>query len=178
MEKKLFILILLFSFSKISIAQVPFFEKMWDKNLGGSASEGLKCFQETRDGGFILGGWTDSPISFDVTDSSRGGGDDYWFIKTDSIGNRIWDKRFGGGGNFYGENIQSLQQTHLNKFVVEEPPFQNLFTVDDNIRTLQIEKIKKLKAERDNANVQSLLKTLEQSAKDGSNLMPPIFFLL
>ncbi len=62
----------------------------------------------------------------------------------------------------------------LNKFTVEEPPFENLFTVDDNIRNLQIEKIKKVKAERDNVKVQIILKALEQSAKEGSNLMPHI----
>ncbi len=62
----------------------------------------------------------------------------------------------------------------LNKFIVVEPPFENLFTVDDNIRNLQIDKIKKLKAKRDNQKVQALLKTLEQSARDGSNLMPHI----
>jgi len=62
----------------------------------------------------------------------------------------------------------------LNKFTVEEPPFENLFTVNDSIRNLQIEKINKVKAERDNVHVQTLLKALEQSAKDGTNLMPHI----
>ena len=62
----------------------------------------------------------------------------------------------------------------LNKFTIEESPLENLLTVDDSIRNVQIEKIKKLKAERDNAKVQSLLKDLSQSAKDGSNLIPHI----
>ncbi len=62
----------------------------------------------------------------------------------------------------------------LNKFSIEEPPFENLFAVDDSIRNLQIEKIKKIKAERDNVEVQTILNALEQSARDGSNLMPHI----
>ena len=34
--------------------------------------------------------------------------------------------------------------------------------------------IKKVKSERDNVKVQTILKALEQSARDGSNLMPHI----
>ena len=39
---------------------------------------------------------------------------------------------------------------------------------------VDIEKINKVKAERDNVKVQTILKALDQSARDGSNLMPHI----
>jgi methylmalonyl-CoA mutase N-terminal domain/subunit len=62
----------------------------------------------------------------------------------------------------------------VNKFSIEEPPFENLFTVDDTIRQVQIDKINKVKASRDNARVEQTLKALEEAAKDGSNVMPKI----
>jgi methylmalonyl-CoA mutase N-terminal domain/subunit len=62
----------------------------------------------------------------------------------------------------------------VNKFSIEEPPFENLFTVDDTIRQVQIDKINKVKASRDNARLEQTLKSLEEAAKDGSNVMPKI----
>ena len=62
----------------------------------------------------------------------------------------------------------------VNKFTVEEEVAPPLFKVDDSIRKIQTEKIAKVKAERDENNVQQLLAKLEQNAKDGSNVMPTI----
>ena len=62
----------------------------------------------------------------------------------------------------------------VNKFPMEEPPFADLFAVDDSIRTVQTDKINKVKGERNNENVKLLLKGLESAAKDGSNVMPHI----
>jgi methylmalonyl-CoA mutase N-terminal domain/subunit len=76
----------------------------------------------------------------------------------------------------YQRDIQSGEKIIVgqNKFVVSEPPFTKLFSIDDSIRNLQIEKLKQLKSERDNAVVAGAIKNLEQAAKDGSNLMPHI----
>lgn len=62
----------------------------------------------------------------------------------------------------------------VNKFTVQEEVAPPLFKVDDSIRKIQTEKIAKVKADRDENNVQQLLAKLEQNAKDGSNLMPTI----
>jgi methylmalonyl-CoA mutase N-terminal domain/subunit len=62
----------------------------------------------------------------------------------------------------------------VNKFQVEEKPLENLLTIDDNIRIQQIEKLKKLRAERDNKKVEELLKKVETAAKGTDNLMPHI----
>jgi len=61
-----------------------------------------------------------------------------------------------------------------NKFIVEETPLVNLLKVDDSIRQLQIEKINKIKAQRDNNNTVKCLHELHQAAKEDTNLMPPI----
>ncbi|MEO5642139.1 MAG: methylmalonyl-CoA mutase family protein [Bacteroidia bacterium] len=62
----------------------------------------------------------------------------------------------------------------VNKFQVEEKPMENLLTIDDNIRVQQIEKINKLKSERDNEKVKMLLDKIETAAKGTDNLMPHI----
>jgi methylmalonyl-CoA mutase N-terminal domain/subunit len=62
----------------------------------------------------------------------------------------------------------------MNKFTREEPPFDKLFTVDDSIRTVQVEKLIALKAGRDQAAVQSALANLVEVARGNGNLMPHI----
>jgi methylmalonyl-CoA mutase N-terminal domain/subunit len=62
----------------------------------------------------------------------------------------------------------------VNKFTVTEKPLGDIFTVDDSIRQLQINKINKIKAERDNEKVKAILKTLDSNARADVNLMPSI----
>ncbi|MBA2423332.1 MAG: hypothetical protein H0V61_08925 [Chitinophagales bacterium] len=81
--------------------------KEWDVRFGGSGSEGLYSVQQTADNGFILGGDSDSPPSGDKTQPSQGL-TDYWIVKTDVLGNKQWDKRYGGDKK---EQLYSAQQT-------------------------------------------------------------------
>ena len=85
-------------------AQPP---KQWDKRFGGTSNEALHSLQQTADGGYILGGESNSGISGDKTEDSRGGSD-YWVVKIDANGVKQWDKRF-GGTTF--DQLNSLQQT-------------------------------------------------------------------
>jgi methylmalonyl-CoA mutase, N-terminal domain len=62
----------------------------------------------------------------------------------------------------------------VNKFKDKEEPIKDVFRIDDSIRQLQIQKLKKLRSERDNAKVTESLNRLEQHAKDNVNLMPGI----
>ncbi len=68
--------------------------KQWDKTLGGGSVDWLTSIVATPDGGYLLGGWSDSGISGEKSDTSRGG--DYWVVKIDSRGNKQWDKTYGG----------------------------------------------------------------------------------
>jgi len=69
--------------------------QLWDKTFGGSGDDELSSLLVTADGGYLLGGSATSGISGDKTEASRGL-TDYWIIKTDQNGNKLWDKTFGG----------------------------------------------------------------------------------
>jgi methylmalonyl-CoA mutase N-terminal domain/subunit len=76
----------------------------------------------------------------------------------------------------YQKDIQSGEKVivGVNKFTVEEEPLKDIFTVDDSIRQLQIDKIREVKAERDNEKVKSILLSLDANARADVNLMPTI----
>jgi methylmalonyl-CoA mutase N-terminal domain/subunit len=62
----------------------------------------------------------------------------------------------------------------VNKFTQEQEGITEVFTIDESIRTIQTEKINKLKLERDNIAVEKALKNLREAAKGTENLMPYI----
>ncbi|HSD13366.1 MAG TPA: T9SS type A sorting domain-containing protein [Flavobacterium sp.] len=70
---------------------------LWNKTFGGSGHDKLNSIIETTDGGFLLGGHSDSNISGDKTENSKGN-NDYWVIKLDNNGNQQWQKTIGGSG--------------------------------------------------------------------------------
>jgi hypothetical protein len=73
--------------------------EIWNRTYGGSGDDNIFSVQETMDGGYILIGSTES----------YGSGDrDLWLIKTDSRGNNIWDKTFGGPNEDTGLSIIEL----------------------------------------------------------------------
>lgn len=69
----------------------------WDKTFGGSAGDNLFALEQTNDGGYIIGGYSQSGISGNKNVALKGVMD-YWIIKTDSSGNVQWQKDFGGSG--------------------------------------------------------------------------------
>ncbi|HRF75196.1 MAG TPA: gliding motility-associated C-terminal domain-containing protein [Chitinophagales bacterium] len=72
---------------------------LWDKRFGTTASENLTCIVQTQDGGFVLGGYTEGDNNGDKTQPAWEDGSyeyDYWIVKTDAVGNKLWDKRYGG----------------------------------------------------------------------------------
>lgn len=61
-----------------------------------------------------------------------------------------------------------------NKYQVEETAVNDVFTVNDNIRLLQVKKLNTLKTSRDNVKVLSSLSGIELAARGTENLMSPI----
>ncbi|HEV8286177.1 MAG TPA: methylmalonyl-CoA mutase family protein [Chitinophagaceae bacterium] len=62
----------------------------------------------------------------------------------------------------------------VNKFQGHEEQSASIFKVDDSIRSLQIEKLKNLKANRDHAMVDQCLQDLNDKASNGGNLIPSV----
>ncbi|TMI93003.1 MAG: methylmalonyl-CoA mutase, partial [Bacteroidetes bacterium] len=60
----------------------------------------------------------------------------------------------------------------VNKFQVQDEVPIPGFKIDDSIRTLQAEKLKRLRDNRDRAKVDQLLQQLNDKAMSGENLMP------
>lgn len=61
-------------------------DTLWTKTYGGVGHEELYSVKETNDRGYIILGWT---TTFSIGNRKA------WLIKTDSLGNKLWDKSFG-----------------------------------------------------------------------------------
>lgn len=79
--------------------------KIWDKRFGGSLGEKCAHTSQTPDGGFIMCGFTTSPQGGDVSEPPKGT-QDYWVVKTDSNGIKLWDKRYGGNNGSFGTWVE------------------------------------------------------------------------
>ena len=79
--------------------------KEWDKILGGEGRDWAYSVQQTSDKGYIIAG----------SKSFGAGNEDFWLVKTDSNGNKEWDKTFGGS---YYDEARSVQQTSDGGYIV------------------------------------------------------------
>ena len=71
---------------------------LWQKTHGGLSSDGAWYVEHTFDGGFILTGWT---LSY-----GPGFIGNAWLVKTDSLGNQLWNNFFGGDDVDRGYSVQ------------------------------------------------------------------------
>jgi methylmalonyl-CoA mutase N-terminal domain/subunit len=74
----------------------------------------------------------------------------------------------------YQRDIQNGDKTIIgvNKFTMEEPPFEDIFYVDDSIQAQQVQSINALKAKRNNADVTAAIAKIKALAHTNENLMP------
>ncbi|GAB3542487.1 hypothetical protein GCM10027443_43410 [Pontibacter brevis] len=74
--------------------------KAWDKVIGGNGDDYLSSLAITADGGFLLAGSSTSGASGDKTEDPVGGFD-YWVVKLNANGQKVWEKTVGGSSNDY-----------------------------------------------------------------------------
>lgn len=89
-------------------------EMEWQRTLGGRYADILKTVVETPDGGFLLGGISNSPESGDKTDKNLGEFD-FWLIKLDEVGEIEWQRTIGGEGD---DQLVDIIITESKKIVI------------------------------------------------------------
>lgn len=70
----------------------------WQKTYGGQYADLLRSMEQTSDNGYILAGYSNSPISGDKTEGNKGIGD-YWILKLNDTGEIQWQKTYGADGD-------------------------------------------------------------------------------
>ena len=84
----------------------------WQKCFGGSGNEIANCVIQSRDGGFLIVGYT---TSTDYDAQNNHGANDGMVIKTDSLGNLIWSKCYGGSNDDF---ISCVIETDDGNFIL------------------------------------------------------------
>jgi len=87
----------------------------WQKSFGGKYADILRSVTATADGGYILGGSSNSPQGNDKSTQNYGKGSDYWIIKINKTGDMEWQQTIGGEGN---DQLFAIHQTHDKGYIV------------------------------------------------------------
>src|SRR5204863_1344312 len=99
-KQVLFIILFVLGSNRYTSAQI------FQKAIGGTLDDQGFSVQQTTDHGFIIAG---------TTNNFGAGGSDYYLVKTDSSGDTLWTRTFGGTGYEY---VQSVQQTTDGGYIV------------------------------------------------------------
>lgn len=86
----------------------------WQNTIGGAGNDELYALKQTVEGGYILGGRSNSPATADKSESSDVY-DDFWIIKVDSLGIIEWENTIGGAEYDY---LYSILATEDNNYMI------------------------------------------------------------
>ena len=81
-------------------------DTLWSKHYGGSGSDWINSIVRTFDGGYLIAG---------ATDSYGAGGSDVWVLATDSLGDTLWSRTYGGP---HDDEAKSALQTDDGGFIL------------------------------------------------------------
>ena len=109
-------------------------DTLWTRAYGGVGNDESYSVQQTADGGYIVAGYT----------SSHGaGGKDAFLIKTDSAGDTLWTRAYGGPNNDEGVAVQATDDNgyavagYTCSFGAGTPDYSNVYLIktDDSGNT-------------------------------------------
>src|SRR4030095_12850117 len=87
-------------------------DKLWDQSFGGDLEEYPYALDVTDDGGIIFGGRWFSLPSGNKSSPNYGSGD-YWVIRLDADGTKVWEATYGGSRS---EDLAVIRQTQDGGF--------------------------------------------------------------
>ncbi|WP_342084606.1 T9SS type A sorting domain-containing protein [Dyadobacter sp. OTU695] len=91
--------------------------KEWDRTFGGDNSDFFKRIVQIPSGDYLVAGDSYSGISGNKSaDRTAPSSRDFWVVKVDGNGNKIWDKTYGRGGQY--DELTSLAITFDGGFVL------------------------------------------------------------
>lgn len=115
--------------ASIVFAQQP--DTLWTRTFGGAGDDTCHSIQQTADGGFILGGSTNS-VGF--------GNCDMYLVKTDSLGNLEWERTFGGDDY---DVCYSVQQTSDGGYILAGES-KSFYVIDRDIYLVKTDSVGRL----------------------------------
>jgi len=68
----------------------------WDKTFGGPGGDYPYKILQMPEGGYVVGGYSQGGQGGDKTDPNFGENMDFWIVKIDAQGNKVWDRTLGG----------------------------------------------------------------------------------
>jgi hypothetical protein len=82
-------------------------DTLWTRTYGGTGAERSYSVQQTKDGGYVIAGYTTSTL-FDLAD--------VYLIKTDANGDTLWTRTY--GDTYYVDSGRSVQQTTDGGYII------------------------------------------------------------
>jgi hypothetical protein len=86
----------------------------WQKTYGGDYVDELRSIEQTTDGGYIVGAYSNSSYSGSKEQEAIGEGD-YWIFKLDKDGTMSWQKTIGGNGD---DHLYVTHQTYDGGYII------------------------------------------------------------
>lgn len=77
---------------------------VWAKSYGGSGADGGRAFCEAPNGGYLIVGYTFAPATGDA---------DMLVLRSNTNGDMVWSKSFGGMGTEYGNACLALDEGYM-----------------------------------------------------------------
>jgi hypothetical protein len=72
-------------------------DTIWTRTYGGTGNDAGQCVQQTTDQGYVIAGYINS---------GGGSGNDVYLLKTDSLGDTLWTRTYGGTDFDAGSSVQ------------------------------------------------------------------------